>query len=136
MLRLKFNWIRDSLTPIYTELSKYWKKSHTPFEQFAHFLFFRDDRPCRQTKNMITHAQKPVLVAAIAGDVEAMVLLAELGFFVPPDYYWNLPFMDAARKAMDPAVHATLRHLGVYYYAKMMAQRMDIFNPIDPPEMS
>lgn len=121
--KLKFDWIRDSKTVVYTELSKYWKKSHTQFEQFAHFLFFRDDVPSQRTRNMITHAQKPIIVSVLAGDLEALVMLSELGFFVPPDYYWSFPFFKDT--AADPKLAAVLRHLCVYYYQKN-SERSDI----------
>ena len=113
--RLRLDWIRDNRTKVYTELSKYWKRSHTQFEQFAHLLFYRDAMPNFQTKGMITHSQKPVLVACIAGDVDAVVLLAEMGFFVLADVFWDmLPYF----KELNPRTYTTLRHLCVYYFKK------------------
>lgn len=88
--RLKFDWIRDNKTKIFTELSKFWKKSHTPFEQFAHFFFYRDATPTHESKGMLTHRQKPIMVATLSGDIDAVVLLCDLGFYVPPDYFWEL----------------------------------------------
>lgn len=132
--KLKFDFIRDSRTIVYTELSKYWKKSHTQFEQFAHFLFYRDDIPHHRTKNMITHAQKPVLVSVISGDMDALILLCELGFFVPPDYYWSFPFFQqsVAASGVDPKRHAILRHICVYYYQKQSHTNV-IGQAISPP---
>lgn len=130
--KLKFDCIRDSKTIVYTELSKYWKKSHTQFEQFAHFLFFRDDVPAHRTKNMITHAQKPVIVAALSGDVEAFVMLSELGFFVPPDYYWSFPFFKDA--ILDEKLYSVLRHLCIYYYQRQSERATSgSLRPISPP---
>jgi hypothetical protein len=128
---LKFDSIRDSKTIIYTELSKYWKKSHTPFEQFAHFLFYRDDAPAHRSKNMITHAQKPVLVAVLSGDLDAVVMLSELGFFVPPDYYWSFPFFKDALR--DARMYNVMRHLCIYYYQKQSERgESKNFKPISP----
>lgn len=140
MQKLKFDFIRDSRTIIFTELSKYWKKSHTQFEQFAHFLHFRDDVPTHRTKNMITHSQKPVIVAALSGDVDALVMLSELGFFVPPDYYWTFPFFKEASR--DEKTMSVLRHLCVYYYQRQSERNTrneggssPIQRPISPPSL-
>jgi hypothetical protein len=116
MARLKFDLIRDNATPIYTELSKNWKKRHSPFEQFAHFLFFRDSMPAHATYNMLTHAQKPALIAAMAGDTTAFVMLARLGFAVPSDVQWqHTPFM---KDMLDTRRFAVLRHLNTYFFRK------------------
>jgi len=114
--RLRFDAIRDNRTPIYTELSKHWKKRHTPFEQFAHFLSFRDSMPVHFTLNMLTHGQKPALVAALCGDTTAFVLLARLGFAIPSDVQWErTPFM---RDTLDTRRHAVLRHLNTYFFRR------------------
>jgi hypothetical protein len=113
--RLKFDYIRDNRTKIYTELSKNWKKGHTQFEQFVHFAYYRDAVTAWPTKAMITHSQKPILVACITGDIDAMILLAELGYFVPSDAFWDiLPYFGQ----LDEATYFTLRHLCLYYFKK------------------
>jgi hypothetical protein len=116
LARLRFDWIRDNRTPIFTELSKHWKKRHTPFEQFAHFLFFRDSLPARPTVNMLTHAQKPVLVAAMAGDTPAFVLLARLGFAHPSDAAWERT--QFLKQMLDTRRYAVLRHLNCYFFRR------------------
>lgn len=112
--RLKFTWIRDNRTRIYTELSRNWKRTHSPFEQFMHFYFFRTAMPFHKTKGMLLHRQKPVIIACLAGDIEAVVLLCELGFEVPSDLLWErLPYF---KEYLDPKVYCVLRHLCVHYY--------------------
>jgi hypothetical protein len=131
MQLLMFDWIRDNRTRIFTELSKFWKKSHTQFEQFAHFLFYRDDRPAHAVKNMLTHSQKPVMVSVVGGSVDAVVLLSELGFFVPPDYFWaSFPFF---RETLEGPTGRILRHLCVHYYQRQSTRGSALFNPIAPP---
>ncbi|PWV13862.1 hypothetical protein C3747_40g248 [Trypanosoma cruzi] len=132
---LKFDWIRDSRTRIFTEISKRWKKRHTQFEQFVHFFEYRDDRPLHPVKNMLTHSAKPVLVSILSGDALAVVLLARLGFFVPPDYYWEIfPFFSESLLAGgDGEMYHLMRHLCLYFDGRQRALRRDIFNPIAPP---
>ena len=131
MQLLMFDWIRDNRTRIFTELSKYWKKSHTQFEQFAHFLFYRDDRPAHVVRNMLTHSQKPVMVAVIGGSLDAVVVLSELGFFVPPDYFWaSFPFF---KETLEGTMGHVLRHLCVHYYQRQSTRSTSPFNPILPP---
>lgn len=113
LAHLRFDWIRDNRTRLYTELSKQWKKRHTPFEQFAHFFGYRKDTPYYPTKGMLTHSQKPVIVACIAGDLQAVVALCELGFEVPSESIWNaLPFF---REALDPQRYTLFRAICSHY---------------------
>ncbi|KEG13994.1 hypothetical protein DQ04_00681180 [Trypanosoma grayi] len=133
---LKFDWVRDNRTRIFTEISKRWKKRHTQFEQFVHFFEFRDDRPVHPVKNMLTHSAKPVLVSVLSGDVLAVVLLARLGFFVPPDYYWDIfPFFAESLRApgSDGHMYDLMRHLCLHLAERQNALHGDLFNPIDPP---
>lgn len=135
-LMLKFDWIRDSRTRIFTEISKRWKKRHTQFEQFVYFFEYRDDRPVYPVKNMLTQSTKPVLVSVLSGDVLAVVLLARLGFFVPPDYYWDIfAFFEESllRKSRDKRAYHLMRHLCLHLAERQSALRGDVFNPILPP---
>ncbi|RNF04994.1 hypothetical protein TraAM80_04832 [Trypanosoma rangeli] len=135
-LMLKFDWIRDSRTRIFTEISKRWKKRHTHFEQFVHFFEYRDDRPLHPVKNMLTHSAKPVLVSVLSGDVLAVVLLARLGFFVPPDYYWDIfPFFSQALLTGDGdgQMYHLMRHLCLHLEERQRALCRDVYNPIVPP---
>lgn len=116
--RLKFTWIRDNRTRIFTELSRHWKRSHSPFEQFMHFFFYRKAVPLHKTKGMMLHRQKPVIVACLAGDIEATVLLCELGFEVPSDLMWErLPYF---KECLDPKLYCVLRHLCVHYFRQQV----------------
>ncbi|KAG5494997.1 hypothetical protein JKF63_02049 [Porcisia hertigi] len=127
---LKFDFIRDNKTRIITDLSKHWRKRRTQFEQFVHFFFFRDARPVRPAKNIITQSVKPGMVAMLSGDVTAMVLLHRLDFFIPPDYYWSVfPFLRQALGEGTPAYDA-VRHLGLYLSA---SQPVDMYNPVERP---
>eukprot|EP00658_Telonema_sp_P-2_P046372 TRINITY_DN3452_c0_g1_i5.p1 TRINITY_DN3452_c0_g1~~TRINITY_DN3452_c0_g1_i5.p1 ORF type:complete len:463 (-),score=133.23 TRINITY_DN3452_c0_g1_i5:456-1844(-) len=139
--RLRFDWIRDNKTRIFTELSKQWKKLNTPFEQFCHFYFFRTARPAHDCKGMLTHSQKPIMVAALTGDVDAVVQLADLGFFVPPDYYWQLlSFMVAGAIGAGHIDGATL--FAMRQVLALLHERQEekvrtgamqaAFNPISP----
>lgn len=139
--RLRFDWIRDNKTRIFTELSKQWKKINTPFEQFCHFFFFRTARPAHECKGMLTHAQKPVIVATLTGDVDAVVQLADLGFFVPPDYYWQLlSFMVSgaigAGYIDGPTLYAMRQVLAFLYERQEERVRagtmQPTFNPLSP----
>ncbi|KAG8344317.1 hypothetical protein ERJ75_001446600 [Trypanosoma vivax] len=133
---LKFDWIRDNRTRIFTEISKKWKKRRTQFEQFVHFYEYRDARPVRRVKNMLTHCTKPVLVSLLSGDIFAVVILARLGFFVPPDYYWDIfPFFRETllRKDRDGRLYSTMRHLCLHLAERQRAIRGDVYNPIEPP---
>ena len=116
MERLKFDWIRDNRTKIFTELSKFWKKSNTPFEQFVHFFFYRDSEPNHESKGMLTHRQKPIMVATLAGDVDAVVLLCDLGFYIPPDYFWEL--VGILGSSTNPQFQE-LRRVLVHFYRKL-----------------
>ncbi|KAH9578315.1 hypothetical protein LSM04_001880 [Trypanosoma melophagium] len=134
---LKFDWIRDNRTRIFTEISKRWKKRHTQFEQFVHFFEYRDDRPLHPVKNMLTHSTTPVLVSVLSGDVMAVVLLARLGFFVPPDYYWDIFSFFAESllpKSSDGEMYNLMRHLCLHLAERQQALRGDVFNPILPPQ--
>ncbi|RNF15603.1 uncharacterized protein Tco025E_05467 [Trypanosoma conorhini] len=136
---LKFDWIRDSRTRIFTEISKRWKKRHTQFEQFVHFFEYRDDRPLHPVKNMLTHSAKPVLVSVLSGDVLAVVLLARLGFFVPPDYYWDIfPFFSQALLMGngDGQMYHLMRHLCLHLEERQRALCRDVYNPIAPPRVN
>lgn len=127
---LKFDAIRDNKTRVITDLSKHWKKRRTQFEQFVHFFAFRDARPVRPAKNIITQSVKPGMVAMLMGDVTAVLLLHRLGFFVPPDYYWAVyPFL---RQALGEGTLAydVVRHLGLYFSS---AQPKDMYNPVERP---
>ncbi|TPP55650.1 hypothetical protein CGC20_11220 [Leishmania donovani] len=127
---LKFDAIRDNKTRVITDLSKHWKKRRTQFEQFIYFFAFRDARPVRPAKNIITQSAKPGMVAMLTGDVPAMVLLHRLGFFIPPDYYWKVfPFL---RQALGEGTLAydVVRHLGLYLSS---AQPADMYNPVEVP---
>ena len=107
---LGFHRIRDNVTCIYTELSPQWRKRTTPFEQFLHFYAFRRDTPRHPTKAMLTHAEKPTLVAALAGDPAAFVRLAQLGFRVFPDRYFDV-FASEFSTAMSTSRWELMRQL-------------------------
>ncbi|KAG5469306.1 hypothetical protein LSCM1_02521 [Leishmania martiniquensis] len=127
---LKFDAIRNNETRVITDLSKHWKKRRTPFEQFIFFFAFRDARPVRPAKNIITSSVKPGMVAMLTGDVRAMILLHRLGFFIPPDYYWTVfPFL---RQALGEGTltYDAVRHLGLYLSS---AQSADMYNPVERP---
>ncbi|KPA76785.1 hypothetical protein ABB37_07604 [Leptomonas pyrrhocoris] len=127
---LKFDAIRDNKTRVITDLSKHWKKRRTQFEQFVHFFAFRDARPVRPAKNIITQSVKPGMVAMLTGDVTAVLLLHRLGFFIPPDYYWSVyPFL---RQSLGEGTLAydVVRHLGLYVSS---VQPTDMYNPVERP---
>ncbi|KAG5494218.1 hypothetical protein GH5_02210 [Leishmania sp. Ghana 2012 LV757] len=127
---LKFDAIRDNKIRVITDLSKHWKKRRTQFEQFVYFFAFRDARPVRPAKNIITQSVKPGMVAMLTGDVRAMVLLHRLGFFIPPDYYWSVfPFL---RQSLGEGTlkYDVVRHLGLYLSA---TQPADMYNPVEKP---
>lgn len=132
MTMLKFDAIRDNRTRIITDVSKHWKKRHTQFEQFVFFFGFRDHRPPSATvKNVVTRSVKPGMVAMLSGDLQAMLLLHRLGFFIPPGYYWEVfPFL---RQALGDGTLAydVVRHLGLYLSSKQ--DNASMFNPIEPP---
>ena len=130
----RFDYIRDNRTRILSETSKYWKKSNSAFEQFAYFLNMRDAVPLQHTKGLLTHAQKPVLVAALVGDIEATVILCDLGFFVPPDYFWGTFNFLKEKFEEDPIRFGVLRHLLVYYFQQSCLSGVEKFNPIPPPK--
>ncbi|KAK7198841.1 hypothetical protein NESM_000850100 [Novymonas esmeraldas] len=127
---LKFDAVRDNKTRVITDLSKHWRRRRTQFEQFVHFFAFRDARPVRPARNMITQSVKPGMVAMLTGDTTAMYLLHRLGFFTPPDYYWTVfPFL---RQALGDgtATYDVVRHLGLYLSA---VQPADMYNPVERP---
>lgn len=128
---LKFDAIRDNKTRVITDLSKHWKKRRTQFEQFVHFFAFRDARPVRPAKNIITQSVKPGMVAMLMGDVTAVLLLHRLRFFIPPDYYWSVyPFL---RQSLGEGTLAydVVRHLGLYFSS---VQPADMYNPVERPQ--
>nr|CCM18495.1 hypothetical protein, conserved [Leishmania guyanensis] len=130
---LRFDAIRDNKTRVITDLSKHWKKRRTQFEQFIHFFAFRDARPVRPAKNIITQSVKPGMVAMLTGDILAMALLHRLGFFIPPDYYWTVfPFLRQAL-GEDTLVCDVVRHLGLYLSS---AQPADMYNPVEEPNQA
>lgn len=130
MQLLRFDAIRDNRTRVITDLSKYWKKRHTLFEQFVSFFSYRDDVPTMEVKNILTPSVKPGMVAMLTGDIVAVILLHHLGFFIPPDYYWSVfPFLGPAL-VEGTMRHDVMRHLGRYYSAK---QPSDMYNPIVNP---
>nr|CCC94142.1 conserved hypothetical protein [Trypanosoma congolense IL3000] len=133
---LKFDWIRDNRTRVFTEISKRWKARHTQFEQFVHFFGYRDAQPKHQVKTMLTHCAKPVFVSILSGDVVAVVLLARMGFFVPPDYYWNIfpHFAESLlRKGNDGTLYLLMRHLCLHFSVQQQALGKHVYNPIEPP---
>lgn len=112
---LKFDLILENQAPLFAELGKFWKRTHSPFQKFVHLLFWRDELPPARNKNMIGHYQMPVVVACTAGDVDAAILLMHLRFHVlQDDFLWNFPFM----KNLEPIKHAVLRHVCRYFYRK------------------
>lgn len=130
MRALCFDALRDNRTRIVTDLSKHWKKRQTPFEQFVFFFSFRDDRPLGEVKNVLTRSVKPGIAAMLCGDVAAMLVLHNLNFFIPPDYYWSLfPFLAQAL-GEGTVIYDVVRHLATYLYAR---QSPHLFNPIESP---
>ncbi|CCW63055.1 unnamed protein product [Phytomonas sp. EM1] len=128
MKMLKYDAIRDNATRIKTDLSKRWRRYHTPFEQFVFFFSFRDDRPNGAVRNVVTRSVKPGMVAILTGDLVAMYLLHKLGFFIPPDYYWEVfPFMKRS-VGKHAAPQVLVRHFALYLSSK---QCPDIYNPVE-----
>jgi hypothetical protein len=118
---LRFDLILEQRTPFYAELSHAWRRRHTPFEQFSHILFWRDEVPYYATTSLVTHAEMPLAVATAAGDVDAVVLLGHLGFPALPDsVQWGFPFMNEIE---PPVRRAVLRHLGIYLY-RVQSERL------------
>ncbi|CBH16233.1 hypothetical protein, conserved [Trypanosoma brucei gambiense DAL972] len=133
---LKFDWIRDNRTRVFTEISRRWKQRHTQFEQFVHFFGYRDAKPQHQVKNMLTNCAKPVFISILSGDIVAVVLLARLEFFVPPDYYWDIfPYFAETllKKGSDGKTYAVMRHLCQHFHERQQSLRKDVYNPIEPP---
>ncbi|CAD2217830.1 hypothetical protein, conserved [Angomonas deanei] len=128
---LKFDFILKNKTRVKTDLSKQWRKRNTQFEQFAYFFSFRDDVPEQNsTLNMITRSVKPGMIAMLSGDIAAMVLLANLEFLIPYDYFWSVfPFLDDAFGSDSPQ-YSLIRHVGLYLSSK---QKSNKFNPIVNP---
>ncbi|EPY34722.1 hypothetical protein STCU_01380 [Strigomonas culicis] len=128
---LRFDYILKNRTRVKTDLSKHWRKRHNQFEQFVYFYGFREE-PTSESKavNMITRSVKPGMVAMLAGDVAAVLLLHNLDFFIPYDYYWSVfPYLDEAL-GTDSPTYCVMRHLGLHLSSK---QRKDMFNPIINP---
>jgi hypothetical protein len=113
---LKFDLIMNNQTPIFAGLGKFWKRNHTDFEKFCHFLFWRDEPANPNNRGMIQHFQIPVIVACVSGDIDAAVMLMHMNFFVLSDeYLWGFPFM---RLNVDPLKASVLRHLTRYFFRK------------------
>ncbi|CCW66147.1 unnamed protein product [Phytomonas sp. Hart1] len=125
---LKFDAIRDNLTRIKTDLSKRWRQYHTPFEQFVFFFSFRDDRPKGVVKNVVTQSVKPGMVAILTGDLMAMYLLHKLGFFIPPDYYWEVFLFMKRSVGKHGTPQDLVRHFALHLSSK---QCPNIFNPVE-----
>jgi len=129
MALLSFDAIRDNRTKLYTDISRNWIRSRTPFEQFAHFLYFCEARPIHPVRNMLINAQKPTMVAVLTQNSDAFVALADLGFLIPPDFYWDLPIFSPP-PTNDVYVNECLRHLGVFFYQVQSRVKPTLVLPI------